>query len=361
MLRSNTSVSGVTRVTLNLQAMLPKPNTTLIVPESIADATLAHWAKEAGATYLAAPALRPEDQPGNRLSDFLGVVRLCRSAKARTVNIHYGGTHFSIKDALAVRLSGASYVPSLHNTVKWTEVGNRRKLMTKLASFFATTIIVCNAEQKSILTQAGVKREKIEVIPGGVAEPTPVAKDYARTTLGIGLDRFVIGFIGRISPEKNLPALIAAVDTAPTDFVLCLKDDVGPERDDIVRKAKAMLGHRFVLAPPDTANDLVYSAVDILCLPSFREGMPLVLMEAALHGLPVVSTPVGGIPDLVLDGVTGILVQPTSVEDLSLAIQFFGNHPLSAHRFGAAAYEHAHKYFTRSTMAERYRLALGYK
>ena len=93
---------------------------------------------------------------------------------------------------------------------------------------------------------------------------------------------------------------------------------------------------RFVGAVGQDELPEWYAWADIFCLPSFAEGLPVVLMEALLQGLAVVTTPIAGIPELVVDGRTGVLVPPGRVTPLADAIALLAGDPERRSRLGSA-------------------------
>jgi glycosyltransferase involved in cell wall biosynthesis len=82
-----------------------------------------------------------------------------------------------------------------------------------------------------------------------------------------------------------------------------------------------------------------YADADVFCLPTFAEGLPIVLMEAMATELPVVTTPVAGIPELVEDRVTGRIVAPSDAGQLADALEELGREPELARRLGVAGRE----------------------
>ncbi|WP_285703206.1 glycosyltransferase [Microtetraspora sp. NBRC 16547] len=134
---------------------------------------------------------------------------------------------------------------------------------------------------------------------------------------------FLCTLVANFRPEKNHRMLVRAasevVRTRP-DAVFILAGD-GPLRDDTVREVKErrLDGHVRVLGSVPEARRLV-AAADLLVLSSDHEGLPVVVMEALAAGVPVVSTRVGGLPDLVTSGRNGILSEPGSAGALAEAI-----------------------------------------
>jgi glycosyltransferase involved in cell wall biosynthesis len=115
---------------------------------------------------------------------------------------------------------------------------------------------------------------------------------------------FVVGFVGRLSPEKNIPVLIECAKMMPDISFVIVGD--GPQDGPLKIIAKELKNVFFV----GRKNDLEkwYPAFDVLMLPSLMEGMPLVILEAMSAGTPVIASDVGAIVELVLDGITGNLV-----------------------------------------------------
>ncbi|MGY6634430.1 MAG: glycosyltransferase family 4 protein [Alkalilacustris sp.] len=148
-------------------------------------------------------------------------------------------------------------------------------------------------------------------------------------------------FIGRLAAVKGVRVLleaVAALHPRHPGLSLTLIGD-GPDRAALAARAAALgLADRVrftgYLSEEEVAAALAQS--DLLVLPSFAEGVPVVLMEAMASGLPVVATRVGGVAELVEDGVSGCLVAPGDPEGLATAIDRLLSDPALARRFGAA-------------------------
>src|ERR671931_184587 len=130
-------------------------------------------------------------------------------------------------------------------------------------------------------------------------------------------------FVGRLSPEKGIAELVAATE----GMNLVVAGD-GPLR----RLVPSTLG--FV---PHEELGALYDRAAVVVCPSYREGLPLCVLEAMAHGKPVVASAVGGIPELVEDGVTGFLVEPGDVAGLRAAIERLLADPALRRRLGRAA------------------------
>ena len=130
----------------------------------------------------------------------------------------------------------------------------------------------------------------------------------------------IVGAVGRISNQKGVQVLIKAMQRVPGARLVLIGE--GHDREELEALARDTgLGERVTFAgwvdPPWTEH----WTFDVLALPSFLEGFPLVIVEAMLAGIPVVATRVGGIPEIVVPEETGLLVPPGDTESLGAAIQ----------------------------------------
>ncbi len=135
-------------------------------------------------------------------------------------------------------------------------------------------------------------------------------------------------FVGRLVPEKGPSVLLDAVAhlrSAPDPLDVEVRIvGAGPLADELRRQSVDQgTADRVTLVGPLGNEELPdqYAWADVFCLPSFAEGVPVVLMEAMATGLPVVTTAIAGIPELVRDGVTGRLVPPGRVDQLASALR----------------------------------------
>jgi glycosyltransferase involved in cell wall biosynthesis len=154
----------------------------------------------------------------------------------------------------------------------------------------------------------------VRTIPNGVHVPA---------TIGLEADPPHVLFAGRLSPEKGIEELIAATE----GMNLVVAGD-GPLRH-LVPDALGFVPHEEL--------ERLYDRAAVVVLPSHREGLPLCVLEAMVHGRPVVATRVGGIPELVEDGVTGFLVEPGDVPGLRAALERLLADPKLRRRLGRAA------------------------
>ncbi len=188
-------------------------------------------------------------------------------------------------------------------------------------------------------------------------DPERMDREVRRVTrqrFGIPADALVVGFIGRLAKAKGLVELEAAwrvLREAHSNLYLML---VGPEEPGDPPPAAVLSrfrsDRRVCFAGEDWNTPPLYRAMDVLVLPTHREGFPVVLLEAAAMALSVVATRVTGCQDAVQDGVTGTLVEPYDPDALASGIQHYLCNPLLRQRHGRAARARVLRDFTQEAM-----------
>ena len=202
------------------------------------------------------------------------------------------------------------------------ERGLMAKLHRKIYAW--TDIVVAVSEDIAAKLEAvGVPRDKVRVVPNGVdSRFRPGDRTAARRRLGLPVDGFIVLFVGLLIPIKGLDILVEALAEVETDLLCVLVGD-GPLAPDLERQAVNLaVGDRLRFAGRQPSNEIPdwLVAADVLLLPSRSEGRPNVVLEAQACGIPVVATAVGGTPELVRDGETGLLIEPDNAPALAAAI-----------------------------------------
>lgn len=214
-----------------------------------------------------------------------------------------------------------------------------------LATRWTDALVALTESEKRDHLKHGVgSPERWHVIPSGVEmERYQRAGSLRRQDLGLSQDAFVVGCVARLVPVKGIEDAIEATarltDVSPPVHLVLVGD--GPQRLALQRLAKERgIGDRthFLGLRRDVPELL--PLFDLLVLPSRNEGMGRVIVEAQAAGVPVVATKVGGIPDLVTDGETGILVPPADPVALATAIRSLVEDRETRARMGAAARAH---------------------
>lgn len=237
---------------------------------------------------------------------------LCSTRRCDVLHVNlasFGSTYRKLLLAWIARITGTPYVLHLHGG-QYQEFWDTRPRLVKrlLATLFlrAARIIVLGAVWKDfIAARVPDAASRIQVMPNATRRP-PGAPSRERSA-----DPLQILFLGKLSKEKGVPELLQALTSLRSDrawrAVLAGDGDVETTRQAVLR---AGLDDRIDVpgwvGPDDVAA--LWQRSDIFVLPSHIENLPLSIIEAFAHGVPVVSTPVGSVPEIVEDGDTGLIV-----------------------------------------------------
>jgi glycosyltransferase involved in cell wall biosynthesis len=165
----------------------------------------------------------------------------------------------------------------------------------------------------------------------------PHERRRARVALGLPPDAPVVGAVGRLTYQKAPEDFITALERLGRPDVVGVWVGSGDLADGIGRRARALSGPRVILAGERTDVLDLLPAFDVFALPSRYEGLPTVIVEAMICGVPVVATAVNAVPELVVPGETGLLVPPGRPGRLAEAIGYLLDSPGEAARLAAAA------------------------
>ncbi len=165
----------------------------------------------------------------------------------------------------------------------------------------------------------------------------PAARQRARAALGLPAAATVVGVVGRLTYQKAPEDFVAAMQELDRPGVIGVWVGGGELAERVRRRASALTNARVVLAGERTDVLDVLPAFDVFALPSRYEGLPTVVVEAMICGVPVVASAVNAVSDLVMPGETGLLVPPRRPGLLAAAIRHLLDSPADAARMAAAA------------------------
>ena len=231
--------------------------------------------------------------------------------------------------AAAARLHRLPLVLTVHTSLRHTlAVGDLRSAILKTlggpierwGERSAEAVVVITPRLYRLLLSDGVEEDRLHLIPPGV-NPSLFVGPFEDPFSGVGKPRVL--FVGRLTPQKGVGTLVAAVGLLkdPSARVLLVGD--GPERPALERQAERIgVGDRlhFVGFLAHERLPAMFSHADLLVLPSLYEELGTVLLEAMQAGLPIVASKTGGVPDVIEDGVNGLLVPPADPGALARAI-----------------------------------------
>lgn len=182
----------------------------------------------------------------------------------------------------------------------------------------ATALVATSSFMRDRVAELG--GTQIGVIFNGADESVfhPADRHEARAKLGIDPTRPVIAYAGALQREKGIFDLADAVGNLRAVKPLLLVAGDGPEREPLTRRfAERHVDARFFGVVSHSEIALEFAAADVVTLPSYGEGLPCVVCEAMLAGRAVVASAVGGTPEIVAHGHTGLLVPPRAPEQLA--------------------------------------------
>jgi glycosyltransferase involved in cell wall biosynthesis len=233
-------------------------------------------------------------------------------AQVRPELVH---THLGSADLLggpAARSLGLPSVATIHSHAPPSTGRDRAKarMMTAARSASAARVIAVSESARTAYLAAGAAPERVVVVHNGiVGRAEPGAGARVRSELGLGEHDLIAAMVSSLRPEKGhdvaLDTVPALLDRFPSLRLVVAGD--GPLRPSLERAA-APLGDRVVLTGYRPDVMAVLDAADVLVQPSRADAFPTAILEAMAASVPVVATHVGGIGELVRDGVTGTLV-----------------------------------------------------
>lgn len=208
------------------------------------------------------------------------------------------------------------------------------------------------------LLKSGVSKEKVHLIRNGIgmapfAEAMKV-REHRLADAGGGLR---VGLVARLSPEKGVDLFLRAAARIADGFphVNFVVAGDGPDRAVL----EGLIGElgltgRAELAGPQTDMPAFYASVDLLISSSRQEGLPMALLEGMASALPLVATRVGAVPELVIDGQTGILVETDDPEALATGLARLLADPELRSRYGLAGRDRVMEQYSAQRMAAEY-------
>jgi glycosyltransferase involved in cell wall biosynthesis len=279
---------------------------------------------------------------------------LLRRRRIDVVHTHLWGA--DLWGRFAARRAGTPVVvTTAHNVDSWKR-WHHLALDRWLAA--GTRLVAVSHEVRAFYEERGVGRGRWQVIYNGVGElPTSPRDRRPLSALGIAGQDPVAALVGRLVPAKAPGVFLEAVQRAalalPSLRAIVVGD--GPLRPQLEQRARQLgLGGRVVFAGlrHDVADLL--AGVDVLAFSSEREGLSMAMLEAMAAGVPVVATRVGGTPELIETGVTGILVPPGEPQALADGLLTVLRSPERSDSLRRAARELVRSRFSLRQMIEDY-------
>lgn len=279
---------------------------------------------------------------------------------------------------LAGRLYGIPHVVTAHSLEphrpwKREQLGGGYDISSwseKNAMEYADAVIAVSAGMKESILEAypRIEADKVHVVLNGIDTKTwQPGESAVLDRLGVDRQRPVAAFVGRITRQKGVKHLLKAAQDFDEDvqLVLCAgapdTPEIAAETEELVDKLRAQREGVFWVKDMLSREEIkqVYSGADVFVCPSIYEPLGIVNLEAMACGTAVVASNVGGIPEVVVDGETGLLVpydaadEASFEKDIAAAVNRVVADKSLAQRFGAAGRERAIQDFSWATIAQQ--------
>lgn len=274
--------------------------------------------KEVKIKIIALPQVKRDIQFLGEFGNLLKLIKLLK--QERPDIIHLNSSKIGGLGALAGRLAG---VPKIIFTIHGWPFNEQKNILWRLIAWAGSYLTAILSTLIIVLAEAELKQakqmpsvgHKTVLIRNGIDELNFLPREEARQQLNLPLNAIIIGSIGELTGNKNHSQLAQAAIKLKGQYPKLELVVIG-EGEDRVKLADSqinLLGHK--------TNAYKYLlAFDIFVLPSLKEGLPYVLLEAGAASLPVVATKVGGIPEIIENEVSGLLVPKENAEALAEAI-----------------------------------------
>ena len=281
--------------------------------------------------------------------------------RERVTILQTHGARANFYGRIAGRLAGVPVIIStVHNSLKDYEVRSLRRglyafLLRLTLPIVHRIICVSNANRRDVIDECPAAAAKLRTVYNGVdpsAFPSQPDRKRVREELGITSGPVLV-MIARLTEQKGHRYLLQTIPSLLKTWpqLCCVFVGEGELHDALHRMAVDLAvarACRFVGVREDIAD--VLAAADVVVLPSLSEGFPFVLLEALAMGCPVVASRVNGVPELIEDHTTGLLVPPRDPQALEAAIREILSDPTAASRMGAVGRAVVRERFTVNRM-----------
>lgn len=281
---------------------------------------------------------------------------------------------------LAAKLSGVPVRIHTFTGQVWANRTGAMRLLLKTADRVtagcANLVLVDSVSQRDFIRRKGVipASRRCEVPGGGSIsgvnlnrfKPDPESRRRVRTDLNVPDDGVLLVYAGRLTRDKGVLDLAGAFAKVASRHPALHLVLVGPDEENVTPEIRSIVGDhagRLHFHDYTSAPERFLAAAEILCLPSYREGFGVVIIEAAACGVPAVASRIYGITDAVVESKTGLLHEPGNVGELADLLGRLAADPAARERLGRAARLRAERDFSEDriigAVLELYEQALG--
>jgi glycosyltransferase involved in cell wall biosynthesis len=267
-----------------------------------------------------------------------GTIRAVRAVTSRRpdVVVSEGVSAHVVGQAAGLR-TGTPHVVAFHSMPEHP-ITSRQRLILRVVAPRVTACTAVTSAQLEFLASLGFKRNRLRVIPNGVATAQMhKPRLEVRASLGFSEEEFLALFVATLRPEKRPERFIEATVRANkrNPRIRGVMVGGGP-RSAVVRRLCDESGSAVISLGPRTDVAELIQAAEVVCLTSDAEALPLSILEAMALGRPVVTTDVGGVRDAVVEGETGFVIPPDDVSGFAAALLKLAGAPVLVSQLGKA-------------------------
>lgn len=275
-------------------------------------------------------------------------------------------THTSMPGNILWRLACGICRVSVINHIHIENYFGPKGIKAKLVSWLDTMtscipkfFIAVSKHTTDMIIQQGYPKDRVSVVYNGISVDSPTA--VQRVLVDSNGCQFVVGCVGRLSNRKGQRELMSAFATVLNDHPSSMLWFIGKDQqfggkyEVELRSLSESLGisHQTVFWGHRDDVKALMQQMDLLVLPSYDEGFPLVLLEAMSLGVPVIATCVAGVPEMITDEETGILIPPGNVDAISQAIRRLLSNSSLRKFLGEKGRERVLREFSKTAMLEK--------
>jgi glycosyltransferase involved in cell wall biosynthesis len=348
------AAGGTERLVIEMCRRLPRAMVTVVCCLD----ECGEWAPEL--TSAGIPVVALNRQPGFQPRLGHRIAALARRVNANVMHCHHYSPY--VYGALAKVFNPAcGLIFTEHGRLSDAVPSRKRRLVNPWLAQIPGAICAVSADLRRHMVAEGFPERRVEVVYNGITVGPRVGdadRAATRASLGLPQDELMVGSVARLDPVKNLGALIQAhalvLSAIPTARLVLV--GTGPEQGSLEAEARALgIGDRVLFAGYRADAQRIMSAFDLYVNCSTYEGVSLTILEAMAAELPVIATRVGGNPEVVVDGDTGLLVPARGVQPLADAIVALGSDRPLRRKMADAGRTRVERAFSIERMVAEYR------
>jgi glycosyltransferase involved in cell wall biosynthesis len=292
-------------------------------------------------------------------ADPLGLARVARLARPGSSVVVTRGVSSHVVGHVIARAHRAAHVATEHlgpDPLGLRRYRRHQRLLLSGIRPRVTAVVAVAASQREHLVRDGYRPDAIHVIANGVADDPPVRdREALRAELDIPPGAFLAVLVAALRPEKRAAVFVEQVTAAhaaePSVHGLVVGE--GPDAASVAHAVGRSGGAVRMVGFRADAVDIMHAA-DVVCLTSAVEALPMSVLEAMSVARPVIATRVGGLPEVVADGETGLLISPDGTSEMAVALVGLARDAARAEELGRAGRARQQRSFSIEAMTRGY-------